>query len=142
MAQLVIKTVDRRRGDFYADAADYKRGDVIAVYPDDVVLEGDVLRLPVFRVVRIPGMTFAEARQFTAPQVLEANDAASARTLARRAFSFDLDNALATPELQAYLADDSRKQPVFTFDMPIATLRAFRKTKAKISDPMNVIGAP
>lgn len=142
MAQLVIKTVDRKRGEFYADAQDYRRGDVIAVYPDTYVFEGDVLKLPIFRIVKIPTMTFEEAQQFVAPQVLDANDRASPKTLARRAISFDLDGAFAVPGFKAYIADDGRKEPVFTLDMPLPAVRTLRKARAKVSDPVKVLGAP
>lgn len=141
MAQLVIKTVDRKRGEFYADAQDYRRGDVIAVYPDTYVFEGDVLKLPIFRIVKIPSLAFEEAQQFVAPQVLDANDRASVKTLTRRAVSFDLDSTFVTPEFKAYIADDSRKEPVFTLDMPLATVRTLRKTKTKVSDPVKLLGA-
>jgi hypothetical protein len=138
---LIIRARDRTRNEFYADARDYKRGDVVAAYDADTrLLGGRVLTSPNYRILHAVNLPLAEALQLTAPQVLTANDAASEKTLARRGFNFDLDSALLPPALEAYLADDTRKEPLFVLNAPLAVLRTLRRSKVKVADPLKVSG--
>ena len=128
MAQLLIRIRDRISGDPLRDAADWKRGDVIAVYQDDQAHGGDLAGHPDFRILVIPELSLEEAKALLSEQVPGPGDARLPRP--RRGFTFDMDDARLPVDLRRYLDDDGRARPSFTLRLPITVIRALKKEKA------------
>lgn len=136
MAQLVIVVRDKVCGDYYADARNYKRGDVALVYADDQRHSREMLTNPNLRIVTIPSLSVAEAKALLAPQVLAPDEQfVTEKTRQRRGFKFDIDDPLIPADLRACLDDDTRKQPIFTSNAEVTLARALRKEKPGIPDP-------
>ena len=88
MAELLIKAVDATHIDPRKDLAGcYKRGDVVVVKPDGHVW-GKEEGLPKFVIVKIPGVTEAQAQKYLGPEV---NALALEETLTRRLWRVNVD---------------------------------------------------
>ena len=70
MAELLIKAVDATHADPSKDARGcYKRGDVVVVKPDGHTW-GTQERLPLFWVLKVPGLSVAECDTYLEPDAL------------------------------------------------------------------------
>lgn len=141
MAQLVIVIRDKKCGDYYADARNYKRGDVALVYEDDQQHSPEMLSNPHIRIVVVPSLSAAEAKAMLAPQVLRpAEPFVTEKTRQRRGFKFDIDDPSIPADLRTHLEDDARKQPIFIATLAVGLVRSLKKEKERITDPVKVIG--
>lgn len=93
---------------------------------------------PQYRIIHIPGMTVSEGEAWTAEEP-ETDPRNPSRMRQRNGFKFDLDHPSLSPEFRAWIADSTRVMPTYTWDRPIASLRAMRVRKQALPDPM-VIG--
>jgi hypothetical protein len=132
MAELLVWLVDKTNpDDFYLNARQYKRGDVIAVCPDGWPWGREELNNPHWRIVKVPDMTESEASAFLGKEH-DTDPSTPSRTLQRRAFKIDLDHADAGP----LLAQSRGRQHVRAV---AELLRRLKAAKPRIEDPF-VIG--
>jgi hypothetical protein len=91
MAELLIKAIDATHSDPVKDKAGcYKRGDIVVIMPDGHEW-GKEERLPKFMVVKIPGMSVAEARKYIEGEINDTNPD-NIITITRRKHSFLVDD--------------------------------------------------
>lgn len=100
MAELLIRVVDKVNADPALDVRCTKRGDVIVVCEDGWPWGTEERRLPIYRLLSIPGVPATELQGLTAEQPARTADPAELRR--RRHFGLDLDDARVT---QAGLRD-------------------------------------
>lgn len=127
--ELLIRVADKISDDIYRNVKLTKRGHVIAVMPDGHDWGARELDNPDWRIIRITGIGAAEARALVAEEPgLEVN-----RMRQCRAFKLDLDDVRLPEDARAFIADDSRKIPVFT--VSLSALRTVRKRLEPVADP-------
>lgn len=75
MCELLVKSVDAAHSDVKTDRRDFfKRGDVVAIKPDDHAWGAAELNSAVFRVVKMPGVAVNDMRHLLAPDPTRLND--------------------------------------------------------------------
>lgn len=132
MAEVLLRVVDVVfPGDPEATARASQRGDVIVVQADGWNWGRDERAAPFWRILKLPSLSVSEASVLLAPE-RKADPLASSRTLRRKAFAFDVDSPQLPAPLQAYLADATRAEPIFTFDVPAAQVQQFIVRKPPI----------
>ncbi len=121
MADLLIRIRDKESsGDPETDAVQFKRGDVIAVWPTPGPWGTEELRNPDWRIVRLPNVSVEDAQELMAPERLATLD--GERLMRKRRARLDVDN-LPAP-VRAWLADDTRAVPIFSSPLPRAAFVA------------------
>lgn len=141
MAELLIRVADKiNTDDFYRNCQCTKRGDVIVASPDGWPWGKDELVLTFYRILKIPVLPLAEAQAFCAPEV-DVDPLHPSRTLQKRMFRLDIDNAIIPAALKAYLQDDSRTSPSFTVNLTLTQIRSLKLVRPPITDPA-VFGSP
>lgn len=134
MAELLVCAVDKEPLDPYVNARAYKRGDVVVVNPDRWVWGRMELANPLFRIVRVPGVTVAQARTFLGEEFDEDPENPS-RVLRRRAFYLDLDDPLFEELFPGWVTDDARRVSMRRLDITLAQLLALKKPRPPLEDP-------
>lgn len=114
MEHLVI-VVDRANpGDIYKDAKLYKRGMVIAIFPDGWSWGYQELHNPDFRIIRTPDLDDATVSALLAPEDGFGTDDPDTSTLQIRKNKLNLDSASAPQGFQTFIQDSQRASPIFT----------------------------
>lgn len=105
MAELLVKAVDAVHDDPEVDRRGcYKAGDIVACQPDGHPW-GACECLPTFLVVRIPGLSVADARRYTEPRTLNVT-ADGPEIIERRRFRIDVLSALGSEQILEISAAD------------------------------------
>lgn len=136
MSQLLVRVISKFGKDPYKDAQQSKRGDVIVVKESGLAWGAIELSLPEYRIIDAPKSSISSLSMLTEPE------APTTRIpdpmLQHRGFYLNLDDPSMDPALQAYLADDSRVQPIFTVNEP-GIITGLITKRPKLPNP-HVIG--
>lgn len=132
MCEMVISVIDKVSDEPEVDCALPKRGVVIDVFEDDHAYGRMELTHPMFRILKLPGVSMDYARSFLGKEIAD-----HPRAL-KRLFHIDLDHPDVPADLKAHLADDSRTVPYHVVDQ--ATITALKRQRP-VDDP-SVIGQP
>ena len=142
MAEMLVRVVDKINGDFYLNCQCTKRADVIVVQADNWNWGRMELTDPHYRIVRILGYPLTAAQTYTVPEMpTDPNN--PSKTLQKRQYYLDLAHTIWPANFAAWLADDSRSQPILqvVFANVIQTMGVLKVTKPPIQDPA-VFGSP
>ena len=130
MCELLILALNKVSPDPYRDSKLYKRGDVICVQPDGWLWGKQELANPLFRIVKVPGVSLEQASAFLGSEH-DVDPTNPSRLLQNRAFRIDLD---ALPGAAA-LTDQKRKNPLHKVTLTAVQLLTFKIAKEKLADP-------
>ncbi len=116
MAELLVRRVDKVHADFYMNAKQTKRGDVITVQADGWPWGTKEVNNPAWIIIKVPGVDPSDLLGLLAAEP-ETDPRQPSKTLQPRAFRLDLDHpALAhAPEVineQLLTALTKRKKPI------------------------------
>lgn len=131
MCEMLVRVVDKINDDPYLDAKCTKRGDVITIQPDGWVWSRAELNNPDWRIIKVPGVSVAQAQEFLEPEA-DTDPANPSAVLQRRAHKIDLD---ALPDPKGQMVDAKRKNPLHRVNLNRDGLLAFKRTKPKLTDP-------
>lgn len=131
MCEMLVRVVDKVNDDPYLDAKCSKRGDVITIQPDGWMWSRLELKSPIWRIIKVPGVSVAQAEVFLTPEV-DADPANPSAVLQRRAHKIDLD---ALPDAKAQIMDGNRGNPLHRVDVDAAGLMAHKIAKTALTDP-------
>lgn len=127
--ELLVRVKDKIGSDVYHDVKLTKRGHVIVVKPDGHDWGARELDNPDWRIIRIPGISEAEATAMLAEEPgLDTN-----RMKQRRAFKLDLDNGVFKNTHKNFIDDDSRQTR--HVEINISDLRQLKKQLKPVKDP-------
>lgn len=129
---------DQVNPDPLIDCRRFKRGDMVAVVPDDWPWSEFEKSNPNWRIAKFPLVSVAEAEIFIAAE-RDLDPANPSRMLRQRARSINVDSPAVTAATRAWLDDDSRVEPFRTFNFTLAQMVALSTTKSPLQDP-NVMG--
>lgn len=137
MCELVISVIDKFSDDPEVDCAMPKRGVVIDVFEDEHAYGRLELTHPMFRILKLPGVSMTFARSFLGKEIAD-----HPRAL-KRMFYIDIDHPDVPPDLAAHLADDKRAVPHHVVDQ--ATVAALKRQRpagdsSVIGQPQHIIG--
>lgn len=132
MCELVIQAAERQGGDHMT----YRRGDVIAVGPDDMDWGRDGSCHPEWRTLRLPNVTELEAQALLSGE-LQTDPQNPNQFLQRRGFRLDLDSM--PSDMQPWLTDSTRAQPVLEVQWTWPELNLYRYRVEPLTDP-NILG--
>lgn len=128
MADLLIRIRDKESsGDAETDALQFKRGDVIAVWETPGPWGIEELRNPDWRILRLPNVSAADAQELMAPET--DSTVTAERLMRKRRARLDID-ALPAP-VRAWLADDSRAQPILEAGLARVAFVALVRAKSR-----------
>jgi hypothetical protein len=102
MCEFLLRVHDKCSEDPKKDVRCMKRGDVVVVCPDDWNWSVMERTLPMWRIVKVPGLSVEAGEDFLAPELAHANSR-------RRLFAVDLS---VLP--QDFINDDSRQSAFVT----------------------------
>jgi hypothetical protein len=126
MADLLIRIRDKESsGDAETDALQFKRGDVVAVWPTPGPWGGAELTNPDWRILSLPNVDVADVGE-----LLRVEADALEKTARKRRARFNVDGAGLPAPIRAWLADDTRAQPILTSNISRAAFLAFVEAKA------------
>lgn len=131
MCEMLVMAVDKFNPDPYLDAKQYKRGDVVCVQPDGWGWGKEELANPLFRIIKVPGVSVADALVFAESEV-DIDPLNPSRMLQARVHKLDLD---ALPDPHGQVADHRRRNPLHKVNVSKSGLLAFKQRKAPIPDP-------
>lgn len=136
--EVLICVRDKACEDFYMNARSVKRGDVLIARGVSWPWGIRELDHPDLRIIRFTGVDLANA---SALQAMEPEQTPEQPSLTRqfRAFRFDIDNL--PPDLQAFIADDERAEPIAESSLSLDAFLSLKILKAPIPDPA-IIGDP
>lgn len=144
MVEILICVRSDANPDLYIDCQRPKRGDVIAIGPDGNPWGQGELTNPDWRIFSMPSELMADAESLISPE-MPVDPTNPSKTLQYRGHGLSLDVAHLPSDVQAYLADSKRTQPIFAVSdahakagLSIAKLKA---KKVPVADP-HVIGNP
>lgn len=127
--EFLIRVRDKVGSNIYHDVKLTKRGHVIVAMPDGHDWGLQELTNPDWRIVRVPGISEAEAGAMLAPEPgLEVN-----RMLQRRAFKIDLDHGAIARANRAFIDDDSRQTKLI--EITLQQARFLKKQLKPVQDP-------
>jgi len=144
MAEILIRVKDKiNKDDFYLNLQCTKRGDVIAVCPNNHEWGSEELRSPDWRILRFPAIPEEKFHQFLSAEI-DIDITQPSKTLQRRQIKFDLDTL---DKIHSdFIADDSRKDSIFISNFTELDVASKQIVKPPIPDPVivgnasNVIG--
>lgn len=131
MCELLVLSVNKVNADPYLDAKQYKRGDVVCVKPDGWGWGRQELANPLFRIIKVPGVSVSQASGFLGPE-LDSDPTNPSQMLRPRAFSLDLD---AVPGAATSLVDHQRANPIYKAPLSTESLLALKIEKTRLEDP-------
>lgn len=132
MCELIISVEDKTSDDPAVECKLVKRGVVVDVFEDDHDYGRMELTHPMFRILKLPGVSASFGRSFMDSEI------GSHPFTLKWAFKIDLDHPAVTADLKTHLADHTRATSSFICDQ--ATIQVL-KTKRVVIHPHD-IGAP
>lgn len=134
MAEILVRVRDKVNADFYLNCKCTKRGDVIEAKPDGWDWGVRERTSPNYRIIALPNVSLPDAQAMLAPEVdTDLNN--PSRTLQRRAFRFDLDTPTLPTTLDRFLADDTRAQAKYSWNLDTQGFLNRKIAKPPIADP-------
>lgn len=134
MSEFLVRIRDKTNPDPYLNVKCTKRFDVIVVSPDGWPWGSEELRHPDWRIVALPKVTVLQAQNFLSPEV-DVDPTKPSRMLQRRGFYFDLASLTLPPALLAWVADDTRAQPIRSANYTAAQIATYKMARPPVPDP-------
>lgn len=129
MCELLVRVVDKVNTDPYLNVKLTKRGDVIAICPDNWGWGSEELSNTDWRIISLPNVTETQAASFLAAE-LDTDPLNPSKMLQRRGFKLDLDH----PNISAEVSGKRIKQK-HTLNLNFGQLNSMKKAKPAIQDP-------
>lgn len=126
MADILIRIRDKESsGDPETDALQFKRGDVIAVWPTPGPWGTEERRNPDWRILRLPNVSVEDVGE-----LLRVETDALERISRKRRARFNVDSVSLPAPIRNWLTNDARTQPILSSNISRATFLAFIEAKA------------
>ena len=126
-------------GDAELDALAYKRGDVITIQASPWAWSARELSRPEWRIVRLPNVEPIDLRELILPE-FEALAVENPRMRRMRRSRLRVELATLPAPLRSWLADNTRAQPVRSFNLTRADILAWIEAKTPRAQAFRVLG--
>ena len=140
--ELLLMVHDRIGADLFKDTKLFKRGMIVDACPDGFDWGYEELTNPTFRIVRASDIQPSEADSFLSAEIGFLNVPFDQSTLQIRAFKLNIDAPSIPAGVAAWLADDTRAQPIWATDTTFSgkQLLALSAAMPAVPNPL-VLGA-